>query len=109
MIIVALPKVIVVQLRVEVVVEIVVEVVEHQTRKARGGRALHHSGGRQSGLGDDLLLLLLLLLPFNTKYLSPSRKGVFTSRSNPYFSGNKNPLKFNWRDPDKYIFEPTEI
>ena len=27
----------------------------------------------------------------------------------PYFWTNKNPLKFNWQNPDRYIFQPVEI
>ena len=63
-----------------------------------------------------------LLLFENTyvKYLSPSTR-CFLFNWNiwrtkmifcpivPYFWTNKNPLKFNWQNPDRYIFQPVEI
>ena len=35
------------------------------------------------------------------------RKDIFLEPI--FFSVNKKPLKFNWHDPDKYIFELAEI
>ena len=35
------------------------------------------------------------------------RKDIFLDPI--FFSVNKKPLKFNWHDPDKYIFQPAEI
>ena len=63
---------------------------------------------------------LLLFENTDVKYLSPSTR-CFLFNWNiwrtkmifcpivPYFWTNKNPLKFNWQNPDRYIFQPVEI